>query len=386
MCTNVILLFLLAKALTNSREIALVTALLGSYHIRLEGLYLNGGAIYDVVCYTFFAGAFLAYIKARHRRDQIGGIGLCIFFLLFILALNSKEMAVSLPLVLIAYEFIWNWPNVRNWRELRKNIRSITPLLFCVLITLGAVWMKTGPASPFAGNEAYTPHINLQQYLFTTTRFMEELFWLGDGTVPVKAAVLLLVAMWAFALLTRNRVLLIAAVIVTVCPLPVDFISYRGFFVAYIPLIGWSLYIATILHSARRWFSARLPLNESAASYLLMQLLLPATMIGLILSAQHYDRRRRAYPTLADQRQIRELKDGLARCDLKGRQAVFLLHDAFDPDGWDVLYIARLQYRDVDLQIYRAKKNEVPPLKSGEMLILDYVDNSYREVFSGKSQ
>jgi hypothetical protein len=363
---NVILLVLLAKALTNSSEIALLTGLFGSYHVRLEGLYLNGGAIYDVVCYTFFAGTLLWYVHFRSRQQPIAGVRLGIFLLLFILALNSKEMAVSLPLVLIAYECIWNWPKIRTWH----GLRSLKVPLFCALITVVAVWVKIGPASPFAGNEDYTPHINLTQYVATTTRFTEELFWIRDGRLPAKAAFLILAAVWAVALLTRKRVLLLAAVIITVCPFPVDFISYRGFFVMYIPLIGWALYIATILQD----------LGARFRIYGVAQVLLPATMIGIILSAQGYDRRYRPTPTLEDQRQIRELREGLKRCPLNGRHAVFLLNDAFEPGAWDALYITRLYYHDVDLQIYRGKKNEAPPPESGGVLILDYVNRTYREI------
>ena len=38
-------------------------------------------------------------------------------------------------------------------------------------------------------------------------------------------------------------------------PLPVNFIPYRGFFLLYLPLIGWSLYFATGLVLLRTWLA-----------------------------------------------------------------------------------------------------------------------------------
>src|ERR1700730_14422024 len=64
---NLALLFLLAKTLTNSAEIALLATLIGCFHSRMDGLYFTTSTIYDILCYTFYFTFLLCYIHSRSK-------------------------------------------------------------------------------------------------------------------------------------------------------------------------------------------------------------------------------------------------------------------------------------------------------------------------------
>ncbi len=62
---NLGLLYLAIRSITASSEIAALTTLIGAFHPRLVDLYWNNGAIYDILCFTFYFGALAYYARAR---------------------------------------------------------------------------------------------------------------------------------------------------------------------------------------------------------------------------------------------------------------------------------------------------------------------------------
>jgi tetratricopeptide (TPR) repeat protein len=73
-----------------------------------------------LLCACFYVGAFLAFLK---RRTVLA----CA---LFLLALLTKTIAVTLPLAVLAYEFVEHGGVVREWvRGLRTNVRRLGALV-----------------------------------------------------------------------------------------------------------------------------------------------------------------------------------------------------------------------------------------------------------------
>jgi hypothetical protein len=104
---NVYLLYRFARVLGCPEEAAFLAAFAGCYHAGLNGLYYNTSFIYDVLCCFFYLAAFDYYAGIRSRGERLKARQIAIFLALFMCALNSKEMAVTLPLVLIAYEWLY---------------------------------------------------------------------------------------------------------------------------------------------------------------------------------------------------------------------------------------------------------------------------------------
>ena len=104
---NLGLLWLAIRSIAQSREIASLSTLIGAFHPQLVDLYWNNGAIYDILCFTFYFGALLYYLRARHAGPILSVRESAAFMLLYVGALDSKEMAVTLPVLLILYELIY---------------------------------------------------------------------------------------------------------------------------------------------------------------------------------------------------------------------------------------------------------------------------------------
>ena len=93
---SAILVFLLLQQLTGSPFGAFAAALLWAVHpLRVESVAWIAERK-DVLCTFFFVGALFAYV---HRRMPLT-------FVLFILALLSKGMAVSFPLAMLAIDYL----------------------------------------------------------------------------------------------------------------------------------------------------------------------------------------------------------------------------------------------------------------------------------------
>ncbi len=87
----------------------------------------------DSLCFTFFAAAFILYLK---YSDSNKILHLCLCFFLYIFALLTKEMAITLPVVIILYDFIFK--GLRSKEKLVPKINIY--ILFAVVSVLYMVW------------------------------------------------------------------------------------------------------------------------------------------------------------------------------------------------------------------------------------------------------
>jgi hypothetical protein len=105
---NLGLLYAFCRRLSGSREIGVVACLLAAYHAQLFDLYYNAGTIFELLCFFLFYVTLLYYLSIRTRGLYPGVRQSAILLILYILALNSKEMAVSLPVWIASYELVFH--------------------------------------------------------------------------------------------------------------------------------------------------------------------------------------------------------------------------------------------------------------------------------------
>ena len=110
---NLWLSYAVARQVSRSTVTAFCATLIASYHAPLAGVYYATAIVYDILAYLFF---FAAFLFAARRRSLVAT---CV---LFVCALNSKEIAVVLPLVLAAYE--WFCESNRRWRWVLATVVS----------------------------------------------------------------------------------------------------------------------------------------------------------------------------------------------------------------------------------------------------------------------
>jgi hypothetical protein len=396
MLVNLWLAYMVFRRIGGSGELGAIATLLYCFHGKLDYLYYNAGSMYDVFCFLFYFLALLIYLRARSQGRFLGVWGTLGFLASFVCALNSKEMAATLPVIVFLYELLFHPPDFRNFRAMLRwcfqEGRMALLGAVCVLIYLPA---KLG-ANGIAQDTAYVPAYTLARWLEDTGNYLGDLLYRNNpqallGITPLTPleiagfyAVLIAVALWM-----RSRVVWFGLLFFVIALLPVSFIPARLGFVLYLPLAGMALYGAACLvrfkESLFRLVSEdlhdRVPPLSAASSVSLSVALFVAT--ALVMSVIDY----RNWPAAPDP-QYSPYKSTIAEFSKlypsmpHGAKLLFV-HSALDTN-WDLLFLLRLYYRDTDLYLtllngppaQRIPLNRLPHYDH----IFDYVDGHYSEL------
>jgi hypothetical protein len=260
----------LARLLSSSRSIAFLAVLAFCYHAKLANLLL-GPFCYDVLCGFFYFAALTYYIHIREKGFRLRPIQWLGFLALYICALNAKEMAVTLPVVVFVYELLKYRRGVERPRFSRWILHYASPALLAGAITAIYCYNKvygSGLVSNFSTElteyrmnqarpdswiiatllEEYTPRYSWHRFIEANTRFVSELFYLAPKHVLSGE---MLLAIWAllfvYAFLRRDRALQLMAFWVVITPLPLAFLMPRVGGRLYIPLFGWAMIFAKLV-------------------------------------------------------------------------------------------------------------------------------------------
>jgi hypothetical protein len=141
LAVNVYLVYRLARLLGAGGWAAGLAALVACYHAGLGNLYYNTAFVYDALCGGFFLASLVYYCGIRSRDRRLSPGQTVIFAVLVLCALNSKEMALTLPAVLLAYEWIYH-PSPSAGAAPRAG--AAVPRAFHTRLS---AWLR-GPGSP----------------------------------------------------------------------------------------------------------------------------------------------------------------------------------------------------------------------------------------------
>jgi len=372
MVVNLYLCYCLAKRLTGSREIGLLATLIACYHARFADLYYSTGAVYDLLCFTFFYGAFLYYVRIRQAGKvlSIGEIGICC--LLYVAALNSKEMAVTLPIFIAAYEWLYHRP---------ATLRSARIVLVMAIITILSIAGKTMGPERMTTNPDYRPSVSLRHYVEAFQNYAGKLFYKEEWFTS-SLGLSLLLALLVIAWTSKSPHLKLSWLIIALGILPIAFIAPRGGFVLYVPMFGWALFGATMLVALRKlarigilatgrmplaaWRAVRIP----ASIRFDQAILFIVVAVGLAwVHRSHYDRNwLRAQP----QKELRSSVDRLRRLHPtlpKGAKLLFL-NEPFAMDAeWQLRGLLQLAYEDRNLDVQILPRMDSQP----DLFRFDYI-------------
>jgi hypothetical protein len=339
---NIALLYQFCLRVTNSREIGALACLLGAYHAHLADLYYSTGTIYDLLCAAFFLSAFLWITRpdVQFDRKRIG-----VFLLLYIAALNSKEMAITLPAIVLIYDVLYRRP-LRVTDEARMMIPA------CLVSAAFLLFKIAGPRHMME-NSAYRPVFTWATFVDNWQHYSFDLLYGRVSFTPLRVVLLWAILLAIIALL-RRRESLFAFLFLFGVMLPVAFIPQRGFFAIYLTLPGWYLFAAAAIVAARDSFAApRLALQ--AATFALM---------ALILFPLHWRQKPLGNQWVAEAHatvrgvagHLREVAGPLPRA-----AKVLFVSDPYPKDEWMLTFIFRLYYRDAEIRVDRARAMRVPP-------------------------
>lgn len=258
---NIFLTYIFVALLTRSREAGLLSAFLMAYHPSYAWIYYSSGYCYDIFCYFFYLSAFAWYIRARQRGRYLTIFELLVFLGLFLCALNSKEMAVTLPVAVGIYELLFHPPAALSagtaalW--LRRNGLAAA---IAGLMTAGFVFGRVLSPEGLGNIGGYRTEYSVKVYLEHVEHYLSYLFqgphWRA-GRLGAPAAAIL-AAMAAAALISRSRRLAFCLLFFCVGILPVAFIPQRGLESVYIPILGVVTFLVMIAVRCREFLTARL--------------------------------------------------------------------------------------------------------------------------------
>ena len=144
---NAILIFTLAVLLTGEEAIALPAALVFALHpVNTEAV--NAIAFReDILAFLFFVSSFIFYTIAGKASGPKRVSCKALSLILFVPALFSKEMAITLPLVLILYDRYFKKQPVSKWPY-------FTIVAFYLLIW-GVIFKNPNPPAAYPANSLY---------------------------------------------------------------------------------------------------------------------------------------------------------------------------------------------------------------------------------------
>ncbi len=354
---NTLLLYGFARRLAGSREVGVLVALLGAHHFNIGIYYFNTGFVYDIFCLTFFLGALVFYLRIRQDGRLLRWQELAAFCALYVLALDSKELAVSLPVVVAAWELLFHPPPARARALLRWQYRELLPAWITGVATaayIGGRVLAKGGMSEIGG---YKITLSAAEYLKNTGHILNELFFLQDF-FDITRTLAFLLALIAVAALWRSRTLLLCWVLLVVGLLPVAFIPQRGLAAAWLPVAGLLVFAA----AAAVWLrDALLTALRRAAWRPAGQVVLFALAYLLILKAQPGLRSALEgwQPEYGSIRETRESFAELAPA-MPPKSTVLIVTDPFG-DSFSTALLIHLLYRDSSIIINQLFRFDKPP-------------------------
>ncbi len=365
MLGNLWLAFSVLRLLSGSVEAGVLGALLIAHHPELSALRYNCGTIYEILCFLFYFLAVRCYFVWRREGRETGATTISWrrtagLVALAGCAMDSKEMAMTLPATLLLMELIYfppeRWPS--TWREIgrfagRQGRAALLTGAFLAPAMAIKVLMKN-PLSDDPGFSGRSPH----QALEGMRHFFGALLYRNFYFQPLSTVKL--IALWTalagLAIALRSRALKFGFCFLVLGLLPVALISRRNGYMLYLPLMGWALYVACLFRSLRG-FLARLVRVGPAGAAVLRAVAFAAAAIWIVHT--HAVAMTRAEANVRrEQENNRRFLETLRNLhpQLPHGASLLILDDPL-PRGYELLLLARMAYFDPTLMVERGKSS-----------------------------
>jgi len=361
--------FCLAQLLSGSRAVAFLVALAMCYHGQMANLVFRGSFIYDVLCGFFYFAALTYYIRIRQK-----GVALCpgqvaIFLALYVCALNSKEMAVSLPVIVFIYEAL-KCPRLGTWKEFAwHNWYVAIPSFVAALVTGIYICGKLNGLHSLANLEAYRPVYSWHRFTLTNAHFINDLLYHSASrigrTVLVAWPVLFLYAFWP-----RDRLLQLMAFWVVVTPLPLAFIPSRGEAMLYIVLFGWATIFGRMLSDLIGLID-KVPALAGPRTAMLPTFATAAVAVAFAVfthwESQRFDRTRGLLSSGQKSLHVIQAFRSLDLHPPPGSSLLLKPETRFYQNGYYPAFVAWLVWNDRSLRIYVAGQHQLTQRQIGKI-------------------
>lgn len=249
---NAYFAYRLVRLLGGGGLAAALVALVCCYHAGVANLYYNAAFVYDAMCCCFYLASLVYYVRIRNRGRLPGVWQTTAFLGIFLCALNAKEMAVSVPVMLLVYEWTyhppakWNRASVLAW--MRGPAR--TAWVAAALTALDIYPKLVGPKAMVAA-AGYRPAFTLERVRAFHVLLYQDLFLSWNrtpGWVPIIGTFALMAFLaWHRAGRPVRRFLFWYMVVV---PLPIEFLPGKSEACFALLMVGGAAFTAVIFEDA----------------------------------------------------------------------------------------------------------------------------------------
>ena len=298
---NVLLVFILIRRMTEDLSSAFLAALIFAVHpIQTDAVtYISGRR--DLLFTLFYLSAFHTYISYYRSRSSLRAVLLfTLFFVFWALSLLSKEMAVSLPILIFVWHYCNAWEVTASWRQILPTTgRTLArDKWFWILVTiLGAAFsfyaVILKGASSRARNLEYwggSFYSNLLTVIRVHAWYLKQLIYptpiaqyLGvfepsqsffEWRVALSFVVVGSVLVYGFWLLNRDRLMAFAIFSYFVFLLPVSHIIPHHELLAdhylYLPMMSVGLFVSLLVREIASYGRTARRLAHSAVGIILV--------------------------------------------------------------------------------------------------------------------
>jgi hypothetical protein len=375
MLVNLFLAFALLRRLSGSLEVALLGGVLIANHPAMLELFYSSGTIYEILCFFFYFLALWLYLGWRQAggRSALSWRQLAVLLVLTGCALDSKEMAMTLPGALLLIELVYFPPESWSWLEIVRFVsRQMRGPLLAAALVAPTIAVKVLTSNPLSDDPRYAGH-SLRGTADAMCAYFNFLLYgdlfSGGLTLPKLAA--LWVAMALAAVVLRSRPMKFGLLFLTGSLLPVCLIAPRGGYMLYIPLAGWALYCACLFQRLRNYLLRWLQPGPKDA--LAARAGTVAIAAALIMDTHAAKLAQSSASLQSEQNGTRRVLERLRKVhpSLPRGSSLLVVDDPLPPN-FGLLFLARVAYGDPTLELDRLKMLGEAP--AGEQLTrYDYV-------------
>lgn len=366
-------MYRLARALGSGDVTCAMVVLIACYHGGLNNLYYNSVFIFDVLCGIFFFATMAYYVRIRSSGRLLTAGPTAVLLALYLCTLNSKEMGITLPAVLLAYEWLFHGSPGFAWKRFSAWLRGSGRVIFWAgILDLVFIYGKRFGQYGLMKDPSYAPVISWDRFLDFQERYIGDIFY----HLPRFGWIMTLVVWAAVTYLAwrrKNRLLRFCWWYIVLTPLPLAFLIGRDQACLYVPLAGWAVLAGTLFES---WLPALTRVVAAEPTFQRMPVgrvrALTATAVMAVMALASWSYKKTeiepgnltvAPLTAAVIEQFRAVKPQVR----PGSKVVFLA-DPFN--SFDMAMIAELWFGD---RRTRVRLNQKTPLSAGEIAAADAV-------------
>ena len=239
MLGNVWLAFAVLLRLSGLVRAALFGAILMVNHPAVLELLYSSGTIYEILAFFFYFLCLLCYVSWRESAQRRGAAlvswpRLAAVLALTGAALDSKEMAMTLPVALLLIECIYFPPRGGSWSKtfwlLLHQSRAVLLTAALVIPTIAVKILTANPLSNDPRYAAHTPAGAINAYRGYQRFLLYRNLYRGGLSAPKLVAPW--IAMTAIAIVLRSRPMKFALAFLIMSMLPVCLIAPRSGYIS----------------------------------------------------------------------------------------------------------------------------------------------------------